>query len=429
MSRSSVEWVSRFGSAVVAACALILSGSVWAEEPTTSDLKAEVEELKGRLATLEARLAKQEAASNTPVQRPSTVQLPSGLSGVQISGFVDTSYTYNFNEPNSRTNTLRVFDTRAGDFMINNAELIIAKPVSAEHPVGFRTSLIFGTDAEVIGSVTTGLGRGDDEFDLQEAYAEYLAPIGKGIDLMVGKFIAIPGVEFNESIRNWNFSQTYLSGFGQPTTHTGIRATYLWTTWLSTTLGVNNGWDVVDDTNKAKTVEVSATVTPRERLSFTTIYLVGAEQTSNSHDQRHLVDLVAEYQPLDRLTLRLNADYGFEDGAISQTGGGNASWNGVAVFAKYAIKDWWSVAGRWELFNDQDGVRTGINTSAGSPTGNAIKDLAVMAWTLTNELRLSKYLIARLEYRLDKADSAIFRHHQGFTDYQNTIATEFIATF
>ena len=32
-------------------------------------------------------------------------------------------------------------------------------------------------------------------------------------------------------------------------------------------------------------------------------------------------------------------------------------------------------------------------------------------------------------YRLDKADSDVFRHDQGFKDYQNTVAVEFIAPF
>ena len=52
-----------------------------------------------------------------------------------------------------------------------------------------------------------------------------------------------------------------------------------------------------------------------------------------------------------------------------------------------------------------------------------------MEWTLTNEYQLNSHLLARLEYRLDKADSKLFRHDQGFENYQNTVAVEFIAPF
>src|SRR3989338_842174 len=38
------------------------------------------------------------------------------LKDINLSGFIDTSYTYNFNGPDSRTNTARVFDTEANNF-------------------------------------------------------------------------------------------------------------------------------------------------------------------------------------------------------------------------------------------------------------------------------------------------------------------------
>ena len=409
-------------------CAMcgVLSASpqAWAGDP---GLTAEIAGLKERLAALESKLAQQEAVSAGAAPGNAILQLPSGLHGVNMSGFVDTSYGYNFNEPNTRTNTLRVFDTRAGDFMINNAELVLEKTVSAESPVGFRTDLDFGTDAEVVGSVTTGLGRGDDEFDLQQAYADYLAPIGNGLDVKLGKFVTMHGAEVIEAKDNWNFSRSYMFGISIPFTHTGIRATYPWTEWLSTTVGVSNGWDVVDDNNKAKTVELSTTVSPFEHFSLGGTYMFGAEQNGDSHDQRHLFDLVATYQPIEKLTLKLNLDFAGEEDAVDEVGGGNASWNGVAVYAKYDVTPKWSLATRWEVFNDQDGVRTAANT--GGLTGSGIEDLRLFEWTLTSECKIHEHLIARLEYRLDKADNEVFRHHQGFADYQNTVALEFIAPF
>ena len=41
------------------------------------------------------------------------------LKDITLSGFVDTSYTYNFNGPDSRTNTARVFDTQANNFNLH----------------------------------------------------------------------------------------------------------------------------------------------------------------------------------------------------------------------------------------------------------------------------------------------------------------------
>ena len=413
---------------------LVTASSVWADEPSNAELKEEIQNLKTRLSQLEAKLEKGPDSSTVPPtggesSGPAMLGLPSGLQGVQLSGFVDTIYTYNFNEPNNRVSGFRVFDTRAEDFMINNAQLTLEKPVSSESPVGFKTELMFGTDAEVVGSVTTGLGVLNNEVELQEGYAEYLAPVGNGLDIKLGKFATLHGAEVIESKDNWNISRSFLFGFAIPFTHTGVRATYPWTEWLSTVVGLSNGWDVVDDNNKAKTVELGATVTPFQNFSLGGTYMFGAEQNSDSHDQRHLLDLVATYQPLEKLTLKLNVDIAQEEDAISETGGGNAHWNGLAAYAKYDVTDWWSVAGRWEVFNDDDGARTAVNAASTSPTGSGIEDLRLMGWTLTNEVRLNKHLIGRLEYRLDKADSKVFRHDQGFSNYQNTVAVELIAPF
>src|SRR3989338_8739401 len=319
---------------VVVSGALLVCGvpSLWADESATAGLKADIEVLKERLAKLETQLGEGAIVPPTSGEGPAVVTLPSGLQGVQMSGFVDTTYTYSFNEPETNTNTLRVFDTRSNGFLINNAQLTLDKSVSSESPVGFKTVLMFGTDAEVVGNVTTGLGTnvstGSDEVEVQQGFVEYLAPLGNGLDLKAGKFATLHGAEVIEAKDNWNISRSLLFGFAIPFTHTGLRPTYPWTEWMLTCLGINNGWDLVEDTNKAKTVELSATVTPMDGVSLTSTYMVGAEQAGDNTNQRHLLDLVASWQPTEALQLKLNYDYGNEDDAAGADD--NAVWQGLS---------------------------------------------------------------------------------------------------
>jgi len=407
-----------------------VSGPAWADDSSNAALKADIEILKQRLSELETTLAEQDVLPPTSGDASvATLWLPSGLQGVQFGGYVDTSYTYNFNEPNNRTSFLRAFDTRAEDFMINQAKIFVAKPVSAESPVGFRTDLIFGSDAEVLGSVSTGLGSTTDELDIQQGYVEYLAPLGNGLDVKMGKFTTLHGAEVTESKDNWNFSRSFLFAWAEPLSHTGVRVSYQWDETFTTMFGVNNGWDVVDDNNKAKTVEMGLTWAPLQDVSLSSAYMFGAEQGSDSHDQRHLWTAVASYKPLEKLALKFAYDYGREEDAVNEEGGGSASWQGFAIYAKYDATDRWAIANRFEVFQDQDGVRTAVNSATTSPTGSAIDDLDLWEWTLTNEYKINSHLIARLEYRLDKADSKVFRHDQGFSNYQNTVALEVIAPF
>ncbi len=416
---------------------------VWADDPTTASDKADLEVLKARLEKLEKKIADQEtAASKAPAGSPDAaiISLPSGLKGVQMSGFVDTSASYNFNAPQTLKNALRVFDTESQSLLINNAELNIQKPVSADSPFGFKTSLMFGTDAPIVGVVTTGLGTGTEQVELKDAYAEYLVPIGEGLDVMVGKFATMHGAEVIESMNDWNFSRSYLFGFAIPFTHTGVRATYAWTKWLSTTLGVDNGWDVVKDNNQGKTIETEVVLTPNDKMSLTTNYMVGPEQPSasgvasrgsNSHN-RQLIDMVASYQPIEPLQLKANFDYGFEQKGVGI--GKNASWVGLAGYARYALTNWWALATRAEWFHDADGVRTAFRPVGTFGTGsiNGISGLDLKLWemTFTNEFKINPHLIGRLEYRHDQASEKVFRRGDvGLRPYQDTIGVEFIAPF
>ena len=419
----------------IGAAVVLGSVSVWADEPSMAGDKADLQVLKARLEKLEKKIADQEAAA--PASGGSggggtaVLQLPSGLKNVQLSGFVDTSVSYNFGVPhNLKNSALRVFDTESQSFLINNAELNLQKPVSADSPFGFKTSLMFGTDATVVGSVTTGLGTGTEQVELKDAYAEYLFPIGEGLDVMAGKFATLHGAEVIESMNDWNFSRSYLFGFAIPFTHTGVRATYPWTKWLSTTVGVNNGWDVVKDNNLGKTLETEVVLTPNDKMSLTTNYMVGPEQSStgggsNSH-MRHLIDMVASYQPTDALQLKANFDYGHESKGVGI--GKNASWVGIAGYVRYALTKWWALASRTEWFNDADGVRTAFRTTG--INGATGRDLNLWEQTLTSEFQLNKHLISRLEYRHDQANHKVFRS-EGTQQrrYQDTIGIEFIAPF
>jgi len=411
-------------------CLALSATPVWAADP---GLQAEIEVLKERLAKLEAKLNEGGTVPPTSGEGgPALVHLPSGLQGVNMSGFVDTSFGYNFNAPQTRTNTLRVFDTQSQSFMVNDTELVLEKPVSSDSPLGFKTSLMLGTDAEVVGSVTSGLGLGTDELDLKDAYVDYLVPVGEGLDVKAGKFATMHGAEVIESKDDWNITRSFLFGFAIPFTHTGIRATYPLTSWLSTTLGIDNGWDVVDDNNQAKTIETSFTATPTKNTSFTTNYMVGAEQTGNNGHQRHLIDFVASYQPIDPLQLKLNVDYGFEQQGVI-LGHDNASWTGIAGYARYALTDRWALTARTEWFHDADGARTAFNpavVAANAINGIAGTDLKLWETTLTSEYKLNSHLIGRLEYRHDQANEHVFRRQDvGQRPYQDTVAVEFIAPF
>lgn len=417
-------------SFLVLSLSVPFSGShAFADE--TSALKSEVTVLKERLKQLEDRLSRQEQQSARQVSAGSTLpptagessEIPAWIHNLELSGFVDASYVYNTQSPESRVNSLRVFDTDANGFQPNAVEIVLQKPVSEESRVGFRTDLDFGEDAEVVGSVTTGLGSTTDEVDLQQMYAEALLPVGNGLNVKFGKFVTLHGAEVIESKDNWNFSRSYLFGYAIPFTHTGVRLSYPVADWFTAVFGVNNGWDVVDDNNTAKTVEWTGIFTPTPKTFLSVTGLHGAEQTGDNHDKRHLLDIVLGYNPTDKLSLKLNYDYGHEQDAVSEGPDEDASWQGIAGYARYQFNDWYALAGRAEYFDDSDGVRTGVRGGMG------VGRVGLWELTLTNEFKVYKDLITRLEYRHDHASDAVFAAGSSFDNTQDTLSAEVIYPF
>ena len=414
---------------------LVIMGSVFSPmvfaDTANDDIRAEIDALKDRIVQLETKLTEQSKAASAapaPQEPASTAGISDMMKGVSLSGSVDMTYNYNFNSPQNHANVARIFDRNANEFNINTVNLSFQKAVSAQSPVGFRADLSFGSDAELIGSA--GLGSTTDEFDLSQAYGEILLPAGRlkqglnDIDLKVGKFYTIVGAEAVTSKDAWNTSRGLLFGYSQPTSHTGLLANYVFPNDWDLSLGVTNGWDVVDDNNTAKTdlahLGLNSIAMPKgSTLTVSLNGIAGPEAVNSNHSYRYLGDVVVTYKtPWKPLTLMYNLDYGDEDDLLGA--GQHANWHGHAGYARIDMNDRWSVSGRGEYFNDKDGVRIVSGTRA-------------RYWELTGtlEYRPWKNLITRLEYRYDDADQDVFNAHTDGTlrDRQSTISTEAVFVF
>ena len=245
-----------------------------------------------------------------------------------MSVYVQGGYTYNFEDPDSQENELRVFDHKANSFTLDLAQLVFVKDAPM-NGVGFKLKLSAGETAKWIHS--RGLGTSDDSFDLTEAYIEYLAPLGKGLKFSFGKFVTYHGAEVIEAKDNPNYSRSLLFNYAIPFTHTGLKVAYPFSDAVNASLHIVNGWDNTDDNNKGKTIGLSIGYIPIEQLSMVFNLMNGPEQDSNNSDNRFLFDWVGTIKPVKNLALILNVDYAREDNAAVD---GDARWYGTAGIAK-----------------------------------------------------------------------------------------------
>jgi hypothetical protein len=324
-----------------------------------------------------------------------------------LSVYLQGGYTYNFRDPDSMTNEQRIFDRKANTFLIDLAQVQLAKD-PAVGGLGFKLKVSAGETAKFIHSA--GLGSPNDEFDLTEAYVDYVAPLGSGLKLRFGKFVTYHSAEVIEAKDNFNYSRSFLFNVAVPFTHTGFMAGYKFSEAFTANLYLVNGWDVTTDNNKGKTFGASFVVTPIDPVQLTFNFMYGPEQPNNTSNNRFLFDWIAALKAKKNLTFMVNLDYAHEN-KDPLNGGQDSDWYAVAVYAKYEFTDSFSTSIRAEYFNDQDGVRTGI--------AQELKEI-----TLTAEFKIAKNLLVKPEYRHDWSNQNGFdSEHNTFNEKgQDTIA-------
>jgi len=167
---------------------------------------------------------------------PSTVL--TALSSTTLSGYVDTSMQWNLGTGNANTPPYSFGgSSKADGFNLNVVQLSLDKPLDeSEWAAGYHVDLWLGPDANALGTVSSG---GASDFAIRQAYVTLRTPVGNGLDWKIGVFDTIVGYESLASVNNPNYTHSY--GFTiEPTTHTGILASYKITDLVNVSAGIAN---------------------------------------------------------------------------------------------------------------------------------------------------------------------------------------------
>ncbi|MDC4204954.1 MAG: porin [Candidatus Manganitrophus sp.] len=330
----------------------------------------------------------------------------------QISGFVDTYYSFNFNNPDSNTNGLSNFDFYHNAFSVSLAEIVFSKAAS---PVGFRLDLDFGTTTDFIhcGAFACPGGAPEEPYkNIQQAYVTWATPIGLTLDM--GKFVTHMGLEVIESKDNWNYTRGLLFCCAIPYYHTGLRANYAISDMLWVNGYVLNGWNNTVENNNAKTFGAQVGIVPIKPLTVILNWVGPEESAGAGFENRQVYDAIVIFNATDTLSFAANYDYGTQD----PIGGGDSmTWSGIALYARAGF-DPFAVAVRVENATDDDGVMFGT------------ADNNVQEVTVTGEVKVASSLLIRAEVRHDKADEDIFADEGGaVTDTQSRAVLGVVYSF
>jgi hypothetical protein len=354
--------------------------------------------------------------------------------GITLSGYVDTSYTYQFagageygttgNPGTGPANThaaLRQFDTSNNTFNINAVKIALEKalPDKNEWAAGFRIDTIYGEDAKYLAdsainstSTATATTNGSG-LALEQALVKFRIPIGNGLDIYAGKFVTFLGYEVIESPANLNFSRGLLFTNLIPLTHTGVYADYKFNSTFEAKLGIVDAWNNSTSSSaaafpassgnsfgKAITGQLNINA-PGGNANITQSFIYspqgepGVVGTSGSQFVG-VYDIWGNWNPTfikdNALLLGFNGDVGQDQGT---------AFYGIALYAQYKFTKVFSLAGRAEYIHDDSSPAGGAKYGAASVSGAAVGAQDDFSYTLTASFNVWDNLLTRVEYRID----------------------------
>jgi len=354
-----------------------------------------------------------------------------------FSGYIDSYYMANFNNPVDRSNlgasgTARAFDVKSEQFSLG---LVQAKMAYSTSKIDIVGDLTFGPNADLgnYGNVIGRLpGSTGTALAIKQAYVTWKAT--DKLSLTMGQFGTHIGYEVIDAPVNYHYSLSNLFNNG-PFYHVGLKAQYTFTDRFYLMAGVINNVDNLDDNNRSKGLIGQLFVSPIAGWNVYLNMITSAEGNSDKVTGKtpdgtyNLFDLTTTYQITPKFMIGLNAVSGSQSGDY-QTLATNpkfiknsGSWGGAAFYTNYSITDVFSIGARFENFNNQNAVR-GLRIDEN--TGVTVNSLTVT----TTFTVADGHLLIKPEFRSDTFDKNFFNDGDGKSQKsQATLGVAIIAKF
>ncbi len=360
-----------------------------------------------------------------------------------FSGYLDTYYFGNFNNPKSQSNlglngsgvgNARAFDQKAGQFGIG---LVQAKAAYSSAHVDAVMDLTFGTFGD-LGNYGNNVGLlgtpGSTALAIKQAYITLKA--SDKLSFTAGQFGTHIGYEVIDAPVNYNYSLSNLFNNG-PFYHIGLKAQYAFSDRASLMLGLVNNVDNLVDNNKKKgligqfffspvsgwNVYLNAIVSNEASKDVTNPNGTVAVSADNAMYQ--LFDLTTTYQITSKFFLGLNAAAGSQKGDYQGVGGPvtTKNWGGVAVYTNYAFTDKFGLGARYETFDNKGGARALTDAAGNGASVNSI--------TITGNITTGDgHVLLKPELRIDSYSANKFEKNDGsLTTSQTTLGMAAIFKF
>ena len=349
---------------------------------------------------------------------------------LSINGFIDSYYFTNFNHPWSQDNmgqsgVGRGFDRKVDQFNLGMVQTVFKYTNKKSEMVA---DLVYGPSAQYgnYGNApalvdTKGVNSGYvigfniiSGLMIKQAFFKYNAT--EKLSFTAGQFSTHIGYEYIESAMNFHYSINHTFNSGVPFYHTGIKANYQFNAKFAAMVGIVNGFDHLDDNNRAKGIVGQLAFTPKDGYAIYANYFSSneANPTNSGYLPKanfSVYDLNGSFQLTEKFNLGFWTMLGTQKGNMDASSPGIAPlidkadtvktkfWSGYNIYTAWKFNDKFTLGLRSEYFNNKQGVRGLRNQDAlGKQIG-----ADVFTFTLTGQITLADgHILLKPELRYDQ---------------------------
>jgi hypothetical protein len=324
-----------------------------------AQLQKQNQALQKRLDALENTVDNQGIRGDSKeMETPPSV---SAATATILSGYVQTSYFDNLNNPSGGQNAGYLWNTRNNNFSINKVKLTLASPAfdpsGDKWNAGYRFSLLAGEDAPILNS-----NSGTNGFQyLREAYVDINVPVGNGLDVRAGDMISLLNYESGDGgAANENFSQGYQWYYTGDGPETGVQLSYDITKWLNVKVRIEDSlYGGATSSKNEKGYMGSLNFKPTSSLW---INLLGFGGEGVGNEDADGGEILAGYQITKKLGTGFEGDYFHLDADSGQSG---ELWS-LGTWVWYDFTPQVGLAFRGEYLNDPNGAGLNVSSLNGS---------------------------------------------------------------
>jgi putative OmpL-like beta-barrel porin-2 len=306
-------------------------------------------------------------AVGTAAAQDSTVTFDESRA-LSISGFAVGRYDW---DRNARTNT----------FTGSKIALSLFRPWSDNLYLFGQLTTSLDVD-ETTGAEVT-------ETEIDNLVVSWTPPGAASLNLTFGRFDAPVGFERDDEPLNLLPTNSFNFQLARPAKLTGIIGRYVASPAVTLAAYAANGWEVAIDNNRGKTAGVRVDLLPAEGVAVGLNALYGPEVDGTDAQQRTLLALDATLQPVNRLIVGFETNYGRQLGASGSAG----TWTGAAATVFWRLGGSTGLTVRAETLRDADGIVSG--------TTQTLQSLTISPWYFYREAQEGIFSnIERTTFRL-----------------------------